>query len=311
MYPRNLVEGWFARGFFPKISSLFARAADSVSFSWLDVAIPAALLGAAGLLWFRKHSLLLNFIAGLYLIFFWTWGLNYHLQPLAAKLPFDATRATPEAIDKLARRAASEINRLHREKQLRPSDNDRIQAEAARRIARVVSVIDGSNWAAPARIKTSRLANPWLRAAGIDGVFNPVGHEPVVVSSLLDVERPFVAAHELAHVRGYPDEGDANLIAVFATIMSGDPAVEYSGWMLLWLYLRTRELDALLDPGPSADLRRIFERSRSEQVPWLNNFQTVVLDWFLKANSVREGVRSYSQVVLLAVGTEAAWDRFR
>jgi hypothetical protein len=39
--------------------------------------------------------------------------------------------------------------------------------------------------------------------------------------------------------------------------------------------------------------------------------QNAVLDWYLKANSVPEGVGSYSQVVLLAAGTQAVWDRFR
>ena len=31
----------------------------------------------------------------------------------------------------------------------------------------------------------------------------------------------------------------------------------------------------------------------------------------LKANSVSEGVQSYSRIVLLAAGTESRWDRFR
>jgi hypothetical protein len=128
---------------------------------------------------------------------------------------------------------------------------------------------------------------------------------------VLDIERPFVIAHELAHVRGYPDEGDANLIAAFATIMSNSPAFQYSGWLSLWLYLRTRDLDMLLDAGPRADLQRIFERARSEQVQWINHFQTLMLDWFLKSNHVEQGVRSYSRIVLLAAGTEPYWDRYR
>jgi hypothetical protein len=150
-----------------------------------------------------------------------------------------------------------------------------------------------------------------MHAAGIDGVFNPLAHEPIINKSLLDIERPFVMAHELAHVRGYPDEGDANVIATFATLMSEDPQFQYSGWLNLWLYLRTRELDKLLDPGVRQDVQRIFDRARREQIQWVNNFQQVLLDWFLKANSVSEGVRSYSRVVLLAAGTEPIWPTFR
>jgi len=77
------------------------------------------------------------------------------------------------------------------------------------------------------------------------------------------------------------------------------------------MYVRNRELEKRLDPGPRQDLQRIFERARREQIPWVNNFQHSLLDIFLKANSVEEGVRSYSRVVILASGTEPFWDRFR
>ena len=175
----------------------------------------------------------------------------------------------------------------------------------------MVRIIDGEDWDAAHRIKVSRISNVWFRAAGVDGMFNPAGHEPVISATVLDIERPFVMSHELAHVRGYPDEGDANVIAAFATLMSGNPRFQYSGWLSLWLYLRNRELDKLLDPGPRSDLRRIFDRARAEQVWWVDDLQRFVLDWFLKANSVEEGVRSYSRVVLLMAGTEPNWDRFR
>jgi hypothetical protein len=93
--------------------------------------------------------------------------------------------------------------------------------------------------------------------------------------------------------------------------MSSDPAFQYSGWLNLWLYLRTRELEKLLDAGPRNDLQRMSDRARAEQVRWINDFQSILLDWFLKANNVSQGVRSYSRVVLVAAGTEPTWDRFR
>ncbi len=310
-YPPSVVENWYARRVFPIISTLAGRTADAVSFSWLDVAIPLLVVLTIVLIRKRRWQWLFNVAAVLYLIFFWSWGLNYHRMPLASKLQFDASRTNPDAIEQFAKRAAGEINRLYLEKQKNPYDEIRIRDEAARRVSRVVEVIDGAEWPAAHRIKVSWVANPWLRVAGIDGVFNPIGHEPLINNSLLDIERPFVMAHELAHVRGYPDEGDANLVAVFATIVSNDPAFQYSGWLTLWLYLRNSELDKLLDPGPRADLQRIFQRARTGEIRWINNFQAAILDWFLKANSVDQGIRSYSRVVVLAAGTEHYWEHFR
>lgn len=310
-FPSRLVESWYARIFFPKISYLAGRFSDAVPFSWVDAGAPLALALLVAAVRGRRFRLVVGAIAGLYLFFFWSWGLNYHRQPLASKLTFDAERAKPEGIERFTRHAAGEINRLYIGKQRQPDNGERIRAEAVRRVERVVGVLDGSKWRAPERIKNSWIANAWFHVAGIDGVFNPFGHEPIINNTLLDVELPFIAAHELAHVRGYPNEGDANLIAVFATVMSEDSEFQYSGWLNLWLYLRTRQLDALLDDGPRRDLQRIFERARAEQIRWISNVQTAILDWFLKANRVEEGVRSYSQVVLLAAGTEDAWSRFR
>jgi hypothetical protein len=279
--------------------------------SWLDFLVPGGILLLVVILWKRQWVLLANVVAGLYLIFFWTWGLNYHRQPLATKVEVDSARTENEAMMAFAERALQEINRLYGEKQNSDFDDGRVRAEAVRRVRRVVAIIDGSEWDSAQRIKISRVSNPWMHAAGIDGVFNPFPHEPVISDSILDVEAPFVIAHELAHVRGYPDEGDANLIATLATIMSDDPAFRYSGWLNLWLYLRNRDLEKRLDPGPRQDLQRIFDRARREQIEWVNNFQRSLLDIFLKANSIEEGVRSYSRVVLLAAGTEPSWERFR
>jgi hypothetical protein len=285
--------------------------ADAASFAWLDVIIPVGLTLLIVLVRRRHFQLLANIVAVLYLIFFWTWGLNYHREPLVSKIPFDASRASNAAIEQLAKEAAEQINGLYAEKQRQPFDDIRIRSEAVERVRRVAAVIDGANWQGPSRIKNSFLANPWFHAAGIDGVFNLFAQEPLVTNSLLEFEKPFVMSHELAHVYGYAGEGDANLIAVFATLMSPDPHFRYSGWMNLWLYVRSRKLDNLLDPGPRQDFESMIQRMRSEQIRWLTAIQSTILDWYLKSNSVHEGIQSYSQVVLLAAGTEPYWDHFR
>jgi hypothetical protein len=311
VFPPNLVERWYARLIFPLISRAAQEVADSTFFSWLDLAVPLGVILTAWLIYQRRWKLLLNVISIGYLIFFWSWGLNYHRQPLASKLPMDIERTKPDAIGNFTMHAAEEINRLYSEKQKLPYDEEKTREEAGIRVRRVVGVIDGTEWEAPHRIKISLVGDSWFHAAGVDGMFNPVGQEPIISNTILDIERPFVDCHELAHVRGYPDEGDANVIAALATLMSNNPRFQYSGWLSLWLYLRNRDLDNLLEPGPRHDLQRIFDRARSEQIQWISGVQRAILDWFLKANHVEQGVRSYSRIVLLAAGTEPYWDRFR
>jgi hypothetical protein len=307
----TLVETWFARGLFPKISELAALPVDAVPFSWLDVLIVVILLLIVNAAVRRRWRPLVYCVAAGYLLFFWSWGLNYHRVSLRSKIRLDSDAMSPAAMEKFAHRAAAEINAVHYENMQTLYQETVVRQEAVERVRRVVEVLDGTSWRAPSRIKASLLANLWFRAAGVDGLFNPLPHEPVINSRLLDIERPFVISHELAHVRGYPDEGDANFVATLATLLSDNPRFRYSGWMQLWLYLRTPELDDLLDAGPRRDLQRIFDRARRDEIRWVVSFQAAILDWFLKANNVEQGIRSYSQVVLLAAGSQAVWDRFR
>jgi len=246
-----------------------------------------------------------------YLIFFWSWGINYHREPLQTRLVLESDAMTNPAIERLTQRAAKELNALYPQLAANPYDESAIRTEAVARVGRVVQRLDGTSWRAATRIKNSLLINPWFRFAGIDGFFNPLVHEPIVNPGVLDIERPFIIAHELGHVRGYPDEGDANFVGLMATLMSDNPRLRYSGWLELWLYLRRRGSDSLLDPGPRQDVQRIFDRLKAEQIVWISNLQATMLDLFLKANRVSEGVASYSRIVMLAAGTENNWDTFR
>jgi hypothetical protein len=218
---------------------------------------------------------------------------------------------TSSAIETFTQQAARELNSLYPEVARSVYDDNQIRSADIERVARVVEKLDGTRWRAATRIKVSILATPWFRFAGIDGLFNPLVHEPIVNPNVLDIERPFVIAHELAHVRGYPDEGDANFIGLMATLMSDNSRLRYSGWLELWLYLRTRESDSLLDPGPRQDIQRIFARLRTERIPWVSSLQAAIFDWFLKANTIQEGMRSYARIVLMAAGTQNTWERFR
>lgn len=290
---------------------LVGKLADVAPFAWLDALIAIG-VGTVIFSLYRRHFLAVAYItAGAYLFFFWTWGLNYHRVPLTQKLQFDARAVTPASIERFRLRAAAEINRLYFKKEAAGFEEARIRGTVNSRVRHVVAVLDGQTWEAARKVKVSFFLNPYFLAAGVEGAFNPFGHEPVVSDGLVPEERPLVIAHELAHVRGYPNEGDAQFIAFLATVTSDDPLVQYSGWISTWLYLRNPELDRLLDEGPKHDLERIFTRMREQTVHWVSLAQTAILDWYLKANKVEGGVRSYSRVVLLAVGTQESWERFK
>jgi hypothetical protein len=284
---------------------------EAVGFSWMDILIPLTLIGVLYAVYRRKFFGLIGWLAAGYLFFFWSWGLNYHREPVSSKLDFHPEWVDADTVAGLTVEAALALNSLYRPVPPEIYTADYLSAEATWRVGRVIAELDGTFWPAGSAVKSSRILDPFFRAAGVDGMFNPFGHEALVVGGLLPVELPMVVLHEVAHVRGYPDEGDANFIALMGALGSEDPVLQYSGWLTLWLYLRSQEFDPLLEAGPRADVEAIYARVAGNRIDWVSRAQRRSLDTFLKAHDVREGVRSYARIVTLAVGTRPEWDRFR
>lgn len=307
--PATLVEEWYSRGIFPRISAVFAPFAAVLPLSWIDLVLPATALAVAWSLYRRRYRYLLGMLAGGYLFFFLTWGLNYQRMPMVSKLDYDPDRVTDEAVRNLQREVAAELNALYPVKERALADDATILAEAGRRVEAVVAELDGVRFPPPT-VKTSWLLNPIFRAGGTSGMYNPFGREALVVDPLLSFERPVIVMHEMAHVLGYANEGEANFIAFLAAIHSDQPISRYSGWLSLWQYFRIRASEDLLDPGPRRDLEELYARYRQDRVEWISRANNRTLDTFLRANRVRGGTRSYSEIVRLAVGTRPSWGRF-
>src|SRR5262249_60078411 len=104
--------------------------------------------------------------------------------------------------------------------------------------------------AEPGRLKHS-LLGPYFRWTGVDGMVNPFGLEVIANPDLLPYERPFVAAHEWAHLAGYADESEANFVGWLTCLRAREPE-QYSGWLFLYWEIRG-EL-------PSADYRQLADR---------------------------------------------------
>lgn len=307
--PPPWVETWYSRGMFPVISRVLAPLAQAVPFSWIDLVLPAGLVALIWIVRTRRFRHVFGLLAGAYLFFFLTWGLNYQRMPLISKLDFSPDRVTDAAVEELRDEVAAQLNTLFEEKERAESNDDAVISEASLRVATVVKKLDGVSFPSPS-VKTSRLLNPLFRAEGTSGMFNPFGREALVTEPLLPFERPVVVMHEMAHVLGYANEGEANFIAFLAAIHSTQPLLRYSGWLSLWQYLRSPGSEERLDAGPRADLEALYERYRHDRVAWVSRAGDRTFDTFLRANRVRGGTRSYSEIVTLAVGTRPSWDRF-
>ena len=158
--------------------------------------------------------------------------------------------------------------------------------------------------ARPAGRRSSRVLTPFFTAAGVNGMINPIALESIVHPDLLPFERPFVLAHEWAHLAGHADEAEASAVGWLAC-MNGAPALAYSASLYL-----------IMEGWQSASRRRALtsvretrsrraRRSRSDparlmrQQPRVRQASTKVYDQYLKANRVEDGTASYSRAVSL------------
>src|SRR5712671_942396 len=183
-FPPSLVESVYSRRVFPTVSHIAGWFADSIPFSWTDVWI---LLGVFTVVFsFRRRNwrLPLGLVSAVYLIFFWGWGLNYHRSPIETRMGLKVVpKPSKEEFIQFRTATTLAVNRLWTEvaeQKTDPQNSASMEQEASSRVRQVVAQIDGTDWEAATRNKRSYPADLWFHAAGIDGVFNPIGHEPIL-----------------------------------------------------------------------------------------------------------------------------------
>lgn len=73
--------------------------------------------------------------------------------------------------------------------------------------------------------------------AGMSGVYFPFSMEANINHYIADVFYPFTACHELAHLKGYIYENEANFFAYLACIGSENKLLQYSGYLQVLDYV--------------------------------------------------------------------------
>ena len=135
--------------------------------------------------------------------------------------------------------------------------------------------------------------------------------ETLLNPDLTGPERPYVLAHEWAHLSGFAPESDAGFVGILAALRAG-PAVAIQRLARHWFprprascrRRRGRSVLKELAAGPRSDQAAINARLRA-LVPQVERVAWATYDRALKSQGVVEGVESYSRVVQLLLGTDA------
>lgn len=154
------------------------------------------------------------------------------------------------------------------------------------------------------------------------GIYFPFSLEANYNSNIYITNQPATFCHELAHLKGYILEDEANFIAYLACMQSDNPLFQYSACLSVLGYMVPDLIDAGVDLSFFAEhpvneyvalddifvKQEIMERVEEEAIistETVSNANEVFLDLNLKANGVEEGIDSYSLVIRLILLYEA------
>jgi hypothetical protein len=323
--PPHAVERWYADWLYPIIQANLTAISNRVSIPLFDIAL-VGVVGAMLVAWLRwlrrakrERSLrpigralagTLTMGAIVYLWFLAAWGLNYARPRLESTLPFDAARITPAAVRALAEQAIAQTNRTHAAGHAAGfatvSESPDALIKAFHEVERELGRPRPTVFAHPKR----SIVSPYYRATAVSGQLAPFFLETLINPDLTGPERPYVLAHEWAHLAGYGPEDDASFVGLLAALRAG-PAGEYSAWLELALTavgqlqpVTQRLVMANLAEGPRRDHRAIYERVVGARVEAVDRVARSAYDRMLKSQGVEEGVESYSRVIHLVLGTD-------
>ena len=309
------IEHAYTNGAYPQWERLAFSTTHPLPWSLGDC---AALVGMAAIVWqivvFARrrtsrpaHLAMLVVdcaaIAALYAVWFeLSWGWNYARAPLETRVAFDASRVTLRSAAALRRRAMAELNALavaaHARATL-PLDLSALRAAWLPAVQRA-----GDDWTPAVGAPKPTVADPFMLATGTSGFINPLTLNVALASDLLWFERPFDLAHEWSHDAAYAREDEANYLAIVTCLRSRDPAVRYSGWFELFLYLPQKPHYAHREFVPLVwkDFAAIRQRDARHINVMLAHWSWRTYNVYLKSNRIASGIANYDEVTRLMLG---------
>lgn len=255
-------------------------------------------------------------------------GVNYHSEPFVPAEVYSEASFTADQLKEFCEYTAGQLQVIYKGIESEDAHQDVIDNDGTR--SDVGSGKDYPDWGEIAngaigamerlgeeypqlsgyypRPKRLTVLSRLFSMMGVSGIYSPFTIEANVNGEMEGLEKPFTACHELSHLRGYMNEGEANYIGWLACIGSDDEAFNRSGWLIAWIYAgRTlRQVDperyeairstvpeaALLEIRANDEFWRMHENKASEVQDRIN-------DAYLKSNGIEEGIASYDQLTTL------------
>lgn len=318
---------WYALNIYPIFQETSGRIFSPWPFSVFETGIILGLFAVAYLMLKSIWLLYMNsgkgagfFLSGLkkgmlllsalILTYTLTCSINYHRDDIGTVLKRPVEAVSVEKLERLCIMLSDQLIVLMDNPEWASSlkslnDMDAIGAEAVSAMKKLGDMEPSlaGYYPNPKPIYFSKL----MSMMGIEGIFSPFTMEANYNNDMTSFLVPFTMCHELAHLKGYMREEDANFIAYLASKDSSSPAFQYSGAFHALTYSlnalkKAVSMDQYYDTYEKLpelvriQLSYIGEQNREGPVIY-RNMARYVNNAYLLANAQSKGAGSYGLMV--------------
>lgn len=320
----DFVEKYYSNGLFPILSMASRVFFGLFGFSIGDIIYIIAILLCLRWLWKRRKTWrreykynLISIAAAFsifYFLFNFLWAINYRRVPLHEKMGMGKDYALPELVA-FTKRLIIKTNTMHA--QIENNDSTKVVNPYSVEEIYERSINGYTNLEKQfpyfafehESIKSSLISTP-LSYMGFGGYLNPFTNEAQVNRNLPKYNLPTTACHEMSHQIGYASESEANFIGYMASIYNDDIYFQYSGYSFALKYCMNniakkdeklaKSLVPLISKGVLANFQE-SEKFNEEYDSFVEDIFEYIYDNFLKFNSQKDGLKTYSKFVGLLV----------
>ena len=237
-------------------------------------------------------------------------GVNYHRSSFAHEAGLTWEGASVDELRAVCEDLTSAVNRtgqqVHRDEEGIMVLTEDVSVRAVRAMEKLAGEYPCLEGFYP---QPNGLEFSWLLSVQkLTGIYSPFTIEANYNADMVPYNIPFTACHELANLRGFMQEQEANFIGYLAGVQSESVEFNYSSYMLGWIYCTNalysvdpdfyQELRDRLSEEVQADLAansRFWEKYDSP----VAEVSDQINDSYLKANGQEDGVASYDRMVEL------------
>lgn len=254
---------------------------------------------------------LLSFAGIVIFLFMFLWGFNYGRQPIQTQLnlniqPLDSVALHQESLDFIQRCNEKRLEITAIQDTVFNTTLVPTPLEKTMR-THLKKTLKDLGYPSPGKVR-GRVLKPKgiLMRFSTSGIYVPFWGEGHIDGGLHALSKIYTIAHEMAHGYGLTNEGTCNFLAYLSCLASDDPAVQYAGLVMHSRYVLSaykqvapwgyQHIKKEMSAGYLADIAAI--KKNNAKYPDLLPMHKIN-NLYLKAQGIKEGLKSYSRVVLL------------